>query len=807
MWAAARRRRAAGRPATGTSWLLWNVNEELILHHLDDAPNDIVVRSRDQKWPFEKTLRGFCEVLYFCDDEELRRSKPMVIAIKDVDVEPRNWSRYLKNSHTATPIKPQGALTLTQRASVTFGYSEPLREVVRLFEDRSAGKNDFGSPYYNIYNYNGIFYYHRGSPVPGGLNLAPRMTRSLVMTKMQSMTKSNSLATTFHRLTVLGRGVTGCCVENFLTQAHNKSEYTLDVDTPNASSFQYLEMRVNAQMQDYVTKEVRPALAMIMHRTVDGKKKQASSSDGEADDEEILDATVETISEVVEDSTVTGDVLECRLAKDFEEGDRMESLTDGVVGRVRFVGKGAAKKSSIKLEIAEGKLSRAIYRPSELRKPKFNPACLIVYPAPAKALDGSRAKVWWNLSAEDTRAVGKDRKGEWYDATLKVKLGAAEGWFVLDYDDDDEVVDDVEQENIFIGMRLDSSWLAHRDDGEELKPDVDLKLEQSALNATYDALPIRTAVTQPALAGSSSSAGGTAAGPPSSSADASSAAPPTETPPVAPPPPKLPSVPKEAAPKWLLTLEWAPGMVTEDDILSFTAWDKPLTMRLQKDMVALGRLDFPVTMPRAADKRQAFISKLKLHGLAINGSTPVLGEGGLRIAFGPPPKDKAPEVSLPKQTASNTQSAEFVAKLRSRIAELEAQAKAQAEQAKDQADAHEIERAQWANQAKAKAEAHKLERSRWEEQLKNLSVETESAQEKLSNETKLQKGLADKLKQMRNLHKAVSEANTELNEQLTAANKRVQVLERQSRAVLARGEDVELEGQTDLGGGAKRQRL
>ena len=138
--------RAAGRPATGTAWLLWNVNDELILSDHHDAPNDIVVRSRDQKWPFEKTLRGFCEVLYYCDDAELRRSKPMVIAIKDVDVEPRNWSQYLKNSHTATPIKPPGAITATQRASVTFGYSEPLREVVRLFQDTSAGKNDFGSP-------------------------------------------------------------------------------------------------------------------------------------------------------------------------------------------------------------------------------------------------------------------------------------------------------------------------------------------------------------------------------------------------------------------------------------------------------------------------------------------------------------------------------------------------------------------------------------------------------------------------------------------------------------------------------------
>lgn len=266
----------------------------------------------------------------------------------------------------------------------------------------------------------------------------------------------------------------------------------------------------------------------------------------------------------------------------------------------------------------------------------------------------------------------------------------------------------------------------------------------------------------------------------------------------APPPPPKPKEP--ATLKWFLSFHFGPGAVAEGDELSFTAWNKPVKLSVQSSMIDTGRIEFPVPVPRAADKRDAFISKLHMRGLTLNGcSAPTLGDRGLRVSFGP--KDKAPEGPSPP---NGTESTDFVAELQSRVAELEAQTKAQAEQVKAKAEAHELERARWKDETKAKAEAHKLERARWEEQLNSLSVEKEGAQEKLSKEAKSQKGLADKYKQMRSLHKAVSEANTKLNEQLAAANKRLQVLERQSRAVLAaRGDD----DSADLGGGAKKQRL
>ena len=72
--------RVAGRPATGTRWLLWALNDELIV----DGPStaqDIVVRGRETMWQFERSLRGFCEVLYYCDDDEERRGRAMVHAL------------------------------------------------------------------------------------------------------------------------------------------------------------------------------------------------------------------------------------------------------------------------------------------------------------------------------------------------------------------------------------------------------------------------------------------------------------------------------------------------------------------------------------------------------------------------------------------------------------------------------------------------------------------------------------------------------------------------------------------------------
>ena len=55
----------------------------------------------------------------------------------------------------------------------------------------------------------------------------------------------NAMQTTFYRLTKQGKGIVGCCIENFLTQAHNKSEYTQDPERPdNPATFDVLHKKV-----------------------------------------------------------------------------------------------------------------------------------------------------------------------------------------------------------------------------------------------------------------------------------------------------------------------------------------------------------------------------------------------------------------------------------------------------------------------------------------------------------------------------------------------------------------------------------
>ena len=146
--------RVAGQPATGTRWVMWDINREFHLDQRGDAElPDIAIRDKYLEWPFKSSLRGFCEVLYYHDDAEERRGTAMTLAIDGDRVVPRNWSTYLFQRHTES-LKPPGALTSLSTAKFSFGYSRPLKEVVGLFQDQSAGKNDHGAPYYNVSNYN-----------------------------------------------------------------------------------------------------------------------------------------------------------------------------------------------------------------------------------------------------------------------------------------------------------------------------------------------------------------------------------------------------------------------------------------------------------------------------------------------------------------------------------------------------------------------------------------------------------------------------------------------------------------------------
>ena len=133
---------------------MWDVDRDLHLDQRGDAElPDIAIRDRHTEWPFKSSLRGFLEVLYYHDDHEEQRGTAMVLAINSDKVTPRNWSNYLFQRHEES-FKPPGALTSHSKARVAFGYQKPLKQVVDLFQDKTQGKNDHGTPYYNVSNYN-----------------------------------------------------------------------------------------------------------------------------------------------------------------------------------------------------------------------------------------------------------------------------------------------------------------------------------------------------------------------------------------------------------------------------------------------------------------------------------------------------------------------------------------------------------------------------------------------------------------------------------------------------------------------------
>ena len=481
-----------GRPATGTRWIMWDVCGELQLRlpDADDVP-DVIVRGRETEWAYRSSLRGFCEVLYYYDDEVAQRGPAalMELAIDGDPVEPRNWTTFLHHATTDMFKAPQ-ALTGHSQAKVTFGYSLPLQTVIELFQDRTHSKNDIGTPFHHVSNYNGVFYYHKGTASPGGIDLPARLTRPLVKGKLQqSNAGGNQMATTFVRLTMQGKGIVGCCVENFLTQAHNKSEYVSQEG--DKATFDTTHKRVSWFMQSYADKQVRPAVAKLMDRTASGARKPAmEDADDEEADRPVGDDPVGPSSQVGAGEASGSDFLgttEADLALDIQFDMRMRAREGGVEGRVTFVGKGLQQKLLIKLKQADGTLSKQTFKPSQLEKLKYNPAQILAYPAGHEAFDGTQVKIWWD---DDQAGMVGGRAGAWYDGTLRSKYmreGSNDdlGWFTVEYGD---AADTDNVEDVFIALRPDRSFLARRDDGEELRPDLDIQLDDSALRRAFDSL-------------------------------------------------------------------------------------------------------------------------------------------------------------------------------------------------------------------------------------------------------------------------------------------------------------------------------
>lgn len=193
---------AASATGTGTRWLMWDVDTHEL--ELAKAADDVLVKNKQELWPHQRSLRGFLEVLYYVDDELLRRGAMMSIRIKGTPVTPRNWTTFLHHAQTVRH-RPHNATTALAQATTRFGFQKPLAEVARLFGARSAGKNKHGSEYtahtfteddvhfftfgltrvsyQKTHDYSGVFYYHKNRLT---IALAPAALQKRGFTQMNT---------------------------------------------------------------------------------------------------------------------------------------------------------------------------------------------------------------------------------------------------------------------------------------------------------------------------------------------------------------------------------------------------------------------------------------------------------------------------------------------------------------------------------------------------------------------------------------------------------------------------------------------
>ena len=196
---------------TGTRVVMWSLSSEHNVH----AEDDIGIRGLGSSaWAHQRSLRGYLELLYYCDDDHAPR---MRILIKDVPVTPRNWSQFLFHQHADVhrPRSEEASGSLSERPTVqiTFGYQVRLEHLVAVFSDRKSGKKRQGSENLRLQNYSGAFYYHRD-----------RLIIPLKQFACQQRTITQML-TTERRIKTLGFGLLAVCRENYLTAGHNKSHY------------------------------------------------------------------------------------------------------------------------------------------------------------------------------------------------------------------------------------------------------------------------------------------------------------------------------------------------------------------------------------------------------------------------------------------------------------------------------------------------------------------------------------------------------------------------------------------------------
>ena len=118
----------------GTKWLLFDLRTEEL--ELKPEKHDVGMRSKaatSGQWDHECSLRSFLEILYYLDSE--MTTPQMQMRIQGVPVIPRNWSTFLHQSGSQYSYRPSGGVP-TANAKVSFGYVQPLEQVIAAFQAR-----------------------------------------------------------------------------------------------------------------------------------------------------------------------------------------------------------------------------------------------------------------------------------------------------------------------------------------------------------------------------------------------------------------------------------------------------------------------------------------------------------------------------------------------------------------------------------------------------------------------------------------------------------------------------------------------
>ena len=266
-----------------------------MLLHVDDTEHDIhawqdieIKTAGDSKWAHDRSMRSFCEVLYYCDAHV---TPTMQISIKGTAVEPRNWDTFLcapssvgdgervarftprgrggaasadpgpsagsgraaaskaksriateaaggqpsgggrQYEHGWTDLE-RGAPDKYEMATVQFGYQAPLPDVVRTLKSKD-NEEWAKAERRNLLEYHGVFYYHTGEmehPITRQRVKQGRMIVPLTKVGVQDPKKQNAAMPTVQlKLSSFGHALVGVVCENVLTPVHNKREYVATV--------------------------------------------------------------------------------------------------------------------------------------------------------------------------------------------------------------------------------------------------------------------------------------------------------------------------------------------------------------------------------------------------------------------------------------------------------------------------------------------------------------------------------------------------------------------------------------------------